>query len=385
MCEDHATPSDAAQPTEASRGMGRRALLRGASATGVLAGAGLLAAAGPASASSTGSPKRPFGPLELVLLGTEAGPPPEAYRAGISTALVVDGKTYLIDCGRASVTQYKKAGLKYASLEAIFLTHLHADHIADYYNYVMLSGLPSSIDKDMIAGPVKVWGPGPAGALRPAFGGAQVPTVAPANPTPGTIDLTTKLDEAYAYSHNVFLRDNGYRDPRTLRQLTEIAVPDVGQSPLGDTAPPMKPFKVMEDDRVSVSAVLVPHGPVFPAFAFRFDTDHGSVTFSGDTRLNDNLLGLARGSDVLVHEAIADPRKIGLTGAQLDHQLQSHVLNSEVGGVAQRSDVPHLVLSHLVDWGREINIGEWTRLARRGYDGKVTVGQDLMRLTVARR
>ncbi|MER5391002.1 hypothetical protein [Saccharopolyspora sp. NPDC002686] len=61
---------------------------------------------------------------------------------------------------------------------------------------------------------------------------------------------------------------------------------------------------VMEDDRVKVSAVLVPHGPVFPSFAFRFDTAHGSVTFSGDATCTDNLVKLARGSDILVHEAI---------------------------------------------------------------------------------
>ncbi|MBR7560488.1 MBL fold metallo-hydrolase, partial [Mycobacterium tuberculosis] len=71
-----------------------------------------------------------------------------------------------------------------------------------------------------------------------------------------------------------------------------------------NTAPRMSPFTVVEDDRVKVTAVLVPHGPVFPAFAFRFDTDHGSITLSGDTRESDNLVNLAQGTDVLIHEAI---------------------------------------------------------------------------------
>ncbi|WP_031037570.1 hypothetical protein [Streptomyces sp. NRRL F-5650] len=50
--------------------------------------------------------------------------------------------------------------------------------------------------------------------------------------------------------------------------------------------------------------MLVPHGPAFPAFAYRFDAEHGSVTFSGDTTYSDNLERLADGSRLLVHEAV---------------------------------------------------------------------------------
>ncbi|MFJ6690531.1 hypothetical protein [Streptomyces sp. NPDC091294] len=56
-----------------------------------------------------------MGPLELVLLGTKAGPPVDPLRAGISSALVVDGATYVVDCGRSAVTQYIRAGLTLAS------------------------------------------------------------------------------------------------------------------------------------------------------------------------------------------------------------------------------------------------------------------------------
>ena len=50
--------------------------------------------------------------------------------------------------------------------------------------------------------------------------------------------------------------------------------------------------------------MLVQHAPVFPAFGFRFDTPDGSVVFSGDTGPCDNVVRLARGADVLVHEVI---------------------------------------------------------------------------------
>ena len=85
------------------------------------------------------------------------------------------------------------------------------------------------------------------------------------------------------------MRDTGVRDVRTLADVHEIVLPAVGAT-YDNTSPTMDPFVVMEDDHVKVSAVLVPHGPIFPAFAFRFDTTHGSVTFSGDTTYSDNLV-----------------------------------------------------------------------------------------------
>ncbi len=99
--------------------------------------------------------------MAVVLLGTAAGPPPVGDRAGISTALIVDGATYLVDCGRSSVTQYQRAGLKYGALSALFLTHLHVDHTADYYNFFQLSGVTPHPGGDAVPSPVSVYGPGP--------------------------------------------------------------------------------------------------------------------------------------------------------------------------------------------------------------------------------
>src|ERR1700730_6008705 len=55
---------------------------------------------------------------------------------------------------------------------------------------------------------------------------------------------------------------------------------------------------------VTVSAILVDHAPIFPVFAFRFDTPAGAVVISGDTNRNANLIELAKGADILIHEAI---------------------------------------------------------------------------------
>lgn len=318
----------------------------------------------------------------LTLLGTSGGPPPDYGRTGISSALSVGGRTYVIDAGRAAVTQYLRAGLEFKSLDSIFITHLHADHIADYYNFFLLGGHVTNDSGDNLSGPVHVYGPGPAGALPPAAA-TSVPTVSPASPTPGITELTQRLTEGYAYSHNIFIRETGIRDVNTLIDVHDIAIPPVGASALGNTAPPMQPFLVTEDDRVKVTAILVPHGPVFPSFAFRFDTADGSVVFSGDTGTSDNIVTLARGADILVHEVIDLPfyRQLGVPAELLEHFMDAHTPDTEVGALAQRAGVSTLVLSHLVPSNPEwVSDEKYAELAKTGFDGKVIVGRDLMKI-----
>lgn len=322
--------------------------------------------------------------LSVVLLGTIAGPPPTPEQAGISSVVVVDGVSYVVDCGRSALTQYQRAGLKFGALRNIFLTHLHADHVADYYNFFLLGGVTPHPGGDAVPAGVRVYGPGRAGELPTAFGDVEVATVAPEDPTPGTVAMTDHCHRAFAYSSNVFLRDTGQRDPRDLVDAHDIELPrDVHADALKDRAPSMEPFIVMEDDLVRVSATLVPHGPVFPSYAFRFDTEHGSVTFSGDTRRSENLIRLARSSDVLVHEALRIPSPDSLTPVALDHMLQSHVLVGDVGEIAESAGVRHLVLSHNQDFGGTIDRMQWARLAQQNFGGLVTIGSDLASIAVA--
>ena len=59
---------------------------------------------------------------------------------------------------------------------------------------------------------------------------------------------------------------------------------------------------VMRDENVGVTATLVHHPPVVPAFAYRFDGADRSIVISGDTTRSDNLVKLAQGAEVLVHQ-----------------------------------------------------------------------------------
>ena len=141
---------------------------------------------------------------------------------------------------------------------------------------------------------------------------------------------------------------------------------------------------------VQVSAVLVQHAPVFPAFGFRFDTPNGSVVFSGDTGRCDNVVRLATGADVLVHEVIdVDllPERITRLPnyeAVRNHLASSHSSPAEVGDVASRAGVPTVVLSHLVPGDVEVGEEAWEAQVRPHYDGEVVCGVDLDEFALGR-
>lgn len=313
--------------------------------------------------------------LEVVFLGTKGGPPPSPEATGISTAVVVDGAVYLVDVGRSAVTQFTRSGLAFRALRAVFITHLHVDHTADYFNLFLLPGNAHPSRWDALPDVTPVYGPGPAGGLPHAPDG--VPDATPSgDQTPGLAALTDLAASAYAYSTNLFLRDSGIRRTRSLVDVHEIDVDSTGAT-FENTAPDMAPLLVMEDDRVRVTAVLVPHGPVFPAFAYRFDTAYGSVTLSGDTTFSANLERLAHATDLLVHEAI---NVDGFRGPQalIEHLLEGHVEVQKVGGVAQRAGAARLVLSHVGDLVHGVaDAGRWEAWAHAGYDGEVHLARDL--------
>ncbi len=222
--------------------------------------------------------------------------------------MAVGDACYLVDCGEGVGKRLQQALLPAnsrvmsANLRALFLTHLHSDHTVDYPN-LLLFGLFTGLDRP--ASPLKVFGPGRRGQMAPVFSlpGSSTPTapiISPDNPTPGTKDMTGYIYQAFATDLNDRMRDNGKRSLEALVEVHDIDIPQIAgfKSPNETPAPPMEPFRVFEDDRVRVSAILVAHAPVWPAFAYRFDSDDGSIVFSGDTARSENLIKLAKGADI---------------------------------------------------------------------------------------
>jgi ribonuclease BN (tRNA processing enzyme) len=338
----------------------------------------------------------------VVLLGTAGGSYPKATRAGFANAVVVGDAAYLVDCGEGAHRQLWRAGLTLNPaygrqdpprplVRALFVTHLHADHVMDLANLLVGSWPPQPLD---------VFGPAPAGVPIPTFPpGTARPLAFPDDPTPGMRASVDHLMRAHAYNINLRVSDEGRHDVARMVRVHEIGVRRDGQMPdidlgsvagAGDTtpqavAPEMDPVVIRpEDDHgVTVSAVLVQHAPVFPAFGFRFDTPHGSVVFSGDTGPCANLVRLARGADVLVHEVIdVEPlterlRRQPNYEAVRNHLASAHSTPEQVGAIATQAGVRTLVLSHLVPGDLDLTEDDWEARVRPHFAGEVVCGVDL--------
>ena len=109
---------------------------------------------------------------ELVLLGTAGAPMPVPGRMGISSALIVDERVFVVDCGRGSPSAFAEAGLDFTRLEAVFLTHLHADHIGDLPGMLLYPWGVRTGDNGPLA-PIRVYGPSQPRTLP--VGGCDLP------------------------------------------------------------------------------------------------------------------------------------------------------------------------------------------------------------------
>jgi ribonuclease BN (tRNA processing enzyme) len=318
---------------------------------------------------------------ELVLLGTAGAPMPVADRLGIASALVVDGRVFLIDCGRGSPTAFVQAGLDFTRLEAVFITHLHADHVGDLAG-ILLYPWGVRFDDSGPLNPIHVHGPSRPPALP--NGDAtfhRQTTIHPELPAPGTADLVEHILSGYAYHLNVMPLDALMPDAGALVRAAEVTVPT--PTPGADQVPTV----VLEDEVLRVTAIAVTHGHAIPAFAYRFDTPDGAVVFSGDTTVNEDLIALAQDADILVH-SVADLgylERHGFVGEALERMAGLHTDVSEVGAVAERARVSELVLNHYLPAEPDaISGAEWARRAGVGFSGKTTAGRDGLRRALSR-
>ena len=269
----------------------------------------------------------------VVLLGTGM-PSPDPVRRGPAQVVEAEGGLLLVDCGASALHRMVEAGLDGRRIRQIAFTHLHSDHI---------TGVP-----DLLwAGAIYRWWTTPP------------PVVGP----PGTREFLTRLIDAFAYD----LRVRSFDRDRVLPEVTEF---DDGWTREVD------PFRLV--------AFRVEHGRVDQAFGFRIDLSDGSVAISGDTSRSENLMRQAQGVDVLVHEVISRTGVDGRiaqapddrTRERLRGMLASHTPADELGRIAANAGARHLILSHINSLGRPGE--EMVAEAQRGYDGKVTLGEDLM-------
>lgn len=331
----------------------------------------------------------------VVTLGTAGGPrwwssKTGQHRHGIATAVVVGDSYYLVDAGLGVGRQLERAELSFDGMRAIFVTHLHSDHTVDLPSLLTMGLYARDIETQ---GPIQILGPGDRGMLPPVSSRAEVEPqpVCPDNPTPGTYDMVHSIVQAYATDLNDRILDALRPSPLDCFTVCDIHVPaDCGYHPNDNPTPAgMAPFEVYRDELVTVTAILVEHPPIAPAFAFRFDTVAGSVTISGDTTATDNIVTLATGTDLLLHEAIDfdwvetaySGGKTDTEQASIDHHRVSHTSPEQAIELATRAGASRLALHHLVP-GNTPN-ERWQALETT-FDGEFHIPHDLDSISFAR-
>jgi ribonuclease BN (tRNA processing enzyme) len=322
---------------------------------------------------------------------------------GISSAVTVGEAVYVVDLGYGWGQQYRDAGLGGSGvfeglerLRGVFLTHLHSDHVIDLAALAIWAPLQGLGRGDVRAvpvygpgertGPIEVRRPGPA----PLFVGSPDDA---GGLVPGTVQTVREIVHAFRADLNPRFAMTAVPEPDRVIEVHDLELPaEMGGNDVPVATPSVTPWRVHEDDRVRVTATLVDHGEVFPAFAFRFDCDEGAVVISGDTRAdtNGNLQRLAAGADVLAHEvydkdALAQrlhppgppypPPVAGL----LEAFEVVHTSTDEVGRVADECGVSTLVLHHYVP--ADAPEAVWAKVAGT-FAGELIVGHDLQVVTL---
>src|SRR3954468_12341050 len=299
---------------------------------------GRLESQGPVTAASDSG-------LQVILLGTAGGPTFTAQRLGISTLVLAGPEKLLVDCGRGMTTGMAALAINPADVTKVFLTHLHSDHIISLPELYLFPWASQGRNK-----PLQVWGPD------------------------GTRSMMKHLQEAFAFDIHI-RRDV---DEKFSAEGIKVIATDIREG------------VVYETNGVKVTAFLVDHGPIKPAFGYRVDYRGRSVVMSGDTKPSDNLIKFSQGVDLLVHEvgrSKQDPALIGPPDEVLPNSRQTrgqaktiadhHTDGIEAGRVFERVKPRLAVFSHFNGVPAAI-----LPLVRQNYAGSVEFGEDLMTIDV---
>jgi ribonuclease Z len=290
----------------------------GAAAAVILAFCATAAVAQPAPAPAS------YDGLKVVFCGT-SGPLPVKDRAKACTAIQAGGALYLVDVGPESTENLLAWRLPLAEARAVFITHLHSDHIGEVGEFNMQSWVAGRPAPLILVGP------------------------------PGVERLAAGFNEAYAIDH-------GFRNAHHEHGAVKLPIAagllkaQIAQPPASGTA------VVWRENGLTVTAIVVHHNPATPAYAYRFDYKGRSVVVSGDTIKWPPLAVAAKGADVLIHEAqnadmtrqlsqglamMGNPRMSSIMADTLSY----HTTPVEAAEIARAAGVKRLVLSHLTQAG----------------------------------
>jgi ribonuclease Z len=262
------------------------------------------------------------------------GPPVNLQQFGASILIEAGGERLLFDCGRGATIRLAQVGVPLGSIRRLFLTHLHSDHVIQIPD-LLLTGWVGGGRKV----PLEVWGPA------------------------GTSEMLDHMQQAFAF------------DIRMRRDVDEKAPPEG----IKVVSHEIKEGVIFDQDGIKVTAFLVDHSPVAPAFGYRIDYHAHSVVLSGDTRPSENLVRFAQNVDVLVHEVLDWdtvlawlPNNPTLAKAI----LAKHTTPEQAGELFARIKPRLAVYSHAPDADRVI------LQTRKKYSGPLQGAEDLLTIDI---
>ena len=274
--------------------------------------------------------------FRVTLLGTGA-PRPSMERFGPGTLVEAGTEKLLFDAGRGVLQRLSQCKIALKEVRALFLTHLHSDHVVGLPDLWLTSWLIGQPEV-----PLRVSGP------------------------MGTKALMAHLEQAYQFDIRIRLYDDR-PPPQGIVVLAEEITEGV----------------VYERSGVKVTAFEVDHSPIEPAFGYRIDYAERSVVLSGDTRFSENLIRCAQGVDVLVHEVIAadlQRARYQTNPEQAERIIAHHTTPEQAGEVFMRVQPKLAVYSHIIPAAATAK--DMLPLTRKSYAGPLEVGEDLMVIDV---
>jgi len=268
-------------------------------------------------------------------------------RAGAGAFVKYNDVVVQFDAGRATCNRLIEAGLRLADLDAVFITHIHSDHVFGLAELVLSRWIETQFDE--VATPLPIFAPS-GGAAR----------------------FVKRMLDPYDEDTHIRREHTGSRE----------VVLDAREFPASFT-----PAEVWAsaDRAVVVESVAVHHEPVPDAVAYKVTTPDGSVVISGDTRVCQEVEDFSRHANVLVHEAFRRAPLAHLIEhfPRINSILDYHADSISLGAMAQRAQVNTLMLTHLgpppQNEGEEQGFADDVKAG--GYTGHVLVGRDLMSVT----
>jgi len=266
----------------------------------------------------------------VTVLGS-GSPIPDPHRAGPSTLVRTSAGDLLFDCGRGVLMRAAAAASGPGAFRALFLTHLHSDHITDLNDVITMRWAMS-----FQPNPLTVFGPVGTAALVAATEAMLAP------------------DIGYRLTHHDDL------DWRPESEATDV-----------------ERGVVLEAGGVRVTTAPTDHAPVRPTVGYRVEDQGHSVVLAGDTVPCDGLDELCRGADVLVHTVVRQDIIKQIALPRLLDVLDYHSSVEDAARTAERNGVGTLVLTHLVPAPAPGSEQEWVDLASAHFGGNVVLADDL--------